>query len=148
MMSLFPSPTMSEANSVSHFLNLRLYLFTTSFALQSAGVMVASHLTYCECFDFEYCLGRSGCSAIIHNLVFGSVVCCMEVGYNGILGIPGVLTCDVVDIIINERLSYFVDKKVGRFCHSVDVAYLPHIYFFQRGGVCNTTTTMKFLTCY
>ncbi len=49
----------------------------------------------------------------------GGVVCCVEVGYNGFLGLSGGtwLTCDLVDMFTNVRLSYFVDKEVGCLCH-------------------------------
>jgi hypothetical protein len=66
-------------------------------------------------FDFEDCLCRSGCSAVVNDLASGRVICCVEVGYNGILDILGAawLTCDVVDVVTNAWLSDFVNKKVS-----------------------------------
>jgi hypothetical protein len=59
-------------------------------------VVVVLRLIYCECFEFEDCLSRSGCSVIIHDLVFGEVVCCVEAEYNGISDVPGLAQLTLV----------------------------------------------------
>jgi hypothetical protein len=100
----FPSPTMSEANSMSSFFEFKVvfvhhFFFSTIRWVDQSIDMIVLCLTYCESFDFKDCLCGSGCPTVINDLASGRVICCMEVGYNGILDILGVawLACDVVD---------------------------------------------------